>query len=167
MSETNFNVDGKTLTVERTIAAPRSAIWKAWTTPELFAQWWGPRGWNTTVKHMDFVPGGYLLYGMTCADEAQGDWYGKTSWGKSVYRDINPEETFTYTDYFCDENGMVDEQMPSMTVHMFFEEKDGATHIKSTSDFASEAALQQVIEMGMEEGLKQTWDRLEEMVTEA
>lgn len=73
MNETKFTIqdDNKTLVVERVFYAPRSKVWAAWTTPELFVKWWGPNGWETTVKHMDFKEGGYLLYGMKCEDPEQ------------------------------------------------------------------------------------------------
>lgn len=81
MSNTRFMIseDKTVLTAERSFAAPRSKVWAAYTTPELFAKWWGPTGWETVVPHMDVTPGGYLLYGMQCKDSAQVDWYGKTS----------------------------------------------------------------------------------------
>src|ERR1043165_2191155 len=109
MGETKFTIqdDKKTLVVERTFKAPRSKVWAAWTTPELFTQWWGPRGWTTEVKHMEFKDGGYNHYGMKCVDPEQKDWYGKYSWGKSTYSNIDAENSFDYTDEFCDEHGNV------------------------------------------------------------
>lgn len=166
MSETKFTIqdDKKSLQVERVFTAPKSKVWAAWTTPELFAKWWGPRGWRTTVKHMDFTEGGYLLYGMKCEDPAQTDWYGKESWGKSEYTHIDAENSFAYTDYFTDENGVAAPSMPSMDIRIEFHEEDGATRVVSTTKFATAEALQQTIAMGMKEGLTQTWDRLEEML---
>jgi uncharacterized protein YndB with AHSA1/START domain len=166
MSETKFTVldDKKTLVIERIFPATRSKVWKAWTTPELFVKWWGPRGWNTTVKQMDFKDGGVLHYGMKCEDPEQKDWYGQTSWGKSVYSDIKPEDSFSYTDEFCDENGTVTPGMPVMNFNMEFIEQDGTTKVVSTSVFEKPEDLEQVINMGMKDGLTQTWDRLEELL---
>lgn len=167
MEKTTFTVgeDNKTLTIERTFTAPRSKVWAAFTTPELFEKWWGPKGWKTTVKHMDFTDGGYLHYGMKCEDPAQTDWYGQTSWGKSTYHDIEAENKFRYVDEFCDENGVVTPGMPAMNISMSFVEDNGATRLVSTSVFDSPEALKQVIDMGMKEGLAQTWDRLEDLVS--
>jgi uncharacterized protein YndB with AHSA1/START domain len=166
MDKTNFSIkdDKKTLVVERVFPAGRSKVWAAWTTPELFAKWWGPRGWQTEVKHMEFKDGGYLLYGMKCVDPDQKEWYGKTSWGKSTYSNIDAENSYNYTDEFCDENGEVTAGMPVMNIHMEFREEDGKTHVVSTSVFDKQEDLEQVIAMGMKEGLVQTWDRLEEML---
>lgn len=104
MSATSVSKDAenKTLIIERIISAPRPRVWQAWTTPEMFVKWWGPRGWNTTIKHINFTPGGTLLYGMKCVDKAQSDFFGQESWVKSVYQAINEPGRFTYKDYFCD-----------------------------------------------------------------
>lgn len=166
MGETIFKPAGKTLTVERVLKAPRDKVWKAWTNAEEFVKWWGPRGWETTVKEMNFTEGGRLLYGMKCMDEKQTDWYGQESWGLSVYSKIDEPNGFTYTDQFCDSEGIVNTDMPTMVIDMKFEElPDGSTKIISYSEFASEDDLKKVTDMGMEQGLKETWDRLDELVS--
>jgi uncharacterized protein YndB with AHSA1/START domain len=166
MSETKFTVldDRKTLVVERTFSAPRSKVWQAWTTPDLFVQWWGPTGWTTEAKEFNFSEGGSLLYGMKCEDPAQGEWYGKTSWGKMTFSNINPESSFDYMDEFTDENGTVTPKMPITRTEMKFEEQNGKTHVVCSGYYDSPEALEQVMALGMKEGLTQTWDRLEELV---
>ena len=156
--------DKKTLIAERAFQAPRSRLWAAYSQAELFAQWWGPRGWETEIRHMDFREGGYLHYGMKCVDEEQKDWYGKTSWGISTYIKIKPEELIEYNDAFSSESGEVTPGMPEMHVSVRFMEEDGTTRLVSTTEFDSPEALEQVVKMGMKEGFTQTWDRLEEFV---
>ena len=46
------------LVLERTIDAPRSLIWKAWTDPEHVKKWWAPAPWTTSQCEMDLRPGG-------------------------------------------------------------------------------------------------------------
>lgn len=164
MNETAVTKDGNVLTLERVIDAPRERVWGAYTNPDVFTKWWGPIGWTTTVPQFDFVPGGTMLYGMKCEDETQQEWFGKTSWGKMVFETVTPEEGFSYVDYFCDENGNVAEGMPAPRTTMTFEELDGRTKITSVSTYESEEALRQALDMGMEEGIKQTLDRLEALV---
>ena len=167
MSETKFTVqdDKKTLVIERTFSAPQSKVWEAWTTPELFVKWWGPTGWTTEAKEMDFREGGSLLYGMTCEDPEQKDWYGKSSWGKMTFSEVNPKSSFTYTDIFCDENGVPTPGMPVGLNTVELIDEGDKTRLVSTSVMEKPEDLEQVIAMGMEEGLKQTWDRLEELVS--
>ncbi|MGV2686761.1 SRPBCC domain-containing protein, partial [Clostridium perfringens] len=51
---------------------------------------------------------------------------------------------------------------PATTVTMSFEEQDGKTKLISRAVYDSPEALKTVLDMGMEEGITQTWDRLEE-----
>jgi uncharacterized protein YndB with AHSA1/START domain len=46
------------LLLERTIDAPRSLIWKAWTDPGHVKKWWAPAPWTTSHCEMDLRPGG-------------------------------------------------------------------------------------------------------------
>lgn len=156
--------DQKTFVVERSFKAPKSRVWAAWTTPELFVKWWGPKGWKTLVKEMDFRVGGRLHYGMVCEDPAQTEWFGKTSWGLSKYTKIDAENSFEYSDEFCDEEAHVTPGIPAMEIHLEFIAQGESTLVRSTTLFDSPKALEQVIAMGMEEGLTQTWDRLEALL---
>jgi uncharacterized protein YndB with AHSA1/START domain len=83
-----------------------------------------------------------------------------------VFSAIHPIDGFSYTDYFCDENGVVTEGMPVSTTRMQFIEEEGRTKIISTTTFESEDALKAVMDMGMLQGITETWDRLEEVVTQ-
>ncbi len=169
MSNTTFTVkdDKKTLVIVRTFNAEPAKVWAAWSQPELFVQWWGPTGWTTTTKHFDFSEGGYNHYGMKCEDPAQKDWYGQTTWGKMTFKNIKPEMSFGYVDAFCDENAIVTPGMPLSDTFQEFIAEDGKTKVVSTTIFEKAEDLEQVIAMGMQEGLEQTWDRLEDLVSKA
>jgi uncharacterized protein YndB with AHSA1/START domain len=158
--KTSFRAEGKILTVERTFNAPRQVVFGAFTDADRLAQWWGPRGWQTTSYKMEFRPGGQWHYCMRGPD-------GMESWGLSTYQEIVEPERIVYTDVFSDESGKPTEGMPTMTIVMEFTERDGATTITSRSEFASPADLDAIMGMGMKEGLTETWDRLEEYVTAA
>lgn len=164
MNTMQHKAEDSTLTLERTFDAPRQKVWDAFTKPELFIQWWGPQGWTTEVKEFDFSEGGVNHYGMKCVDKEQGEWYGKYSWGKMVYSNIRPIEGFENVDYFVDENAVVQENMPASKTAMAFTEVDGQTKIVSVTEYTTPEALKTVLDMGMLEGIAQTWDRLEELV---
>ncbi|OME91332.1 MULTISPECIES: SRPBCC domain-containing protein [Paenibacillus] len=155
-------VEGEVLVLERVFNAPRELVFKVFTDGEHLKQWWGPRGWEVTVSNMDFRPGGSWHYCMKCLDKNQGDFYGMESWGKSVYQEIEEPEKIVYIDYFSDAEGNIAEGMPATTVTMSFEEQDGKTKLISRAVYESPEALKTVLDMGMEEGITQTWDRLEE-----
>ena len=48
---------GDVMVFHRALAAPRSAVFKAWTAPGQLAQWWGPKGFTATVCEADPRPG--------------------------------------------------------------------------------------------------------------
>lgn len=55
---TNPDLD---LTLARVIKAPRAAVWRAWTDPASFAQWWVPAPAKCKVVEMDLRPGGAFM----------------------------------------------------------------------------------------------------------
>ena len=166
MSETRFTVadDKKTLIVEREFPASKSRVWRAYTDPELLCLWWGPKGWETEIRHMDFSVGGYWHYCMRCVDTSQGDFYGMESWGKGTYTAIAPEDEFSCDDEFCDENGDATPGMPVAHMTIALAASGDGTKLTSTTCYDTPEALAQVLEMGMQEGLTQTLDNLEAML---
>lgn len=167
MSQTKFTVDraARTIVMERAFDAPRSRVWRAWTTASELEKWWGPRGWESTIKKFEFKPGGAWHYMMKCVDKNQGEFYGMESWGIGTFKEINPEDSFTYEDAFTDDAGAPNPEMPITPITNVFEEtSDGKTKVTSTTQYSSEKDLQIVVDMGVEQGAKETWDRLAELV---
>ncbi|PWK16577.1 SRPBCC domain-containing protein [Tumebacillus permanentifrigoris] len=164
MNNMIFKVEGQELILERVFNAPRELVFKAFSEAEHLKHWWGPRGWTLTVCNVDFRPGGIWHYCMKCMDENQGDFFGFESWGKAVYEEIVELEKIVYVDYFSDAEGNETEGMPSSHITMTFEELDGKTKLVNRARFASAEALKTVVDMGMEQGITETWDRLAEHV---
>lgn len=162
MSNMSVKVEGQELILERIFDAPRELVFKAFSEAEHLKHWWGPRGWIITVCNIDFRPGGIWHYCMKCVDENQGDFFGFESWGKGVYHEIVDGESFVYTDYFSDAEGNEAEGMPPTLVTMLFEDYEGKTRLISRSKYDSPEALKTVLDMGMEQGIAETWDRLGE-----
>lgn len=153
---------GQAFMLERIFDAPKELVFKAFSEAEHLKNWWGPRGWTLTHCNVDFRPGGSWHYCMKCMDKNQGDFYGFESWGKAVYKEIAAGEKIVYVDYFSDAEGNESTELPPSEVILHFEEADGKTIVRSQSIFHSEDALKTVIEMGMEQGITETWDRLAE-----
>ncbi|WP_279103173.1 SRPBCC domain-containing protein [Gordonia bronchialis] len=53
------------LELDRVIHAPLAAVWRHWTTPDLFAQWWTPAPTITRVDRLEARPGGALVTRMS------------------------------------------------------------------------------------------------------
>lgn len=156
----------RVLVLERVFDAPRELVFKMFKEPEHLKRWWGPKGWELPVCNVDFRPGGVWHYCMKCVDKNQGDFYGMESWGKGVYKEMVEPEKIIYTDYFSDAEGNTNDAMPSTEVMMEFIDLGGKTKLVSRSEYVSAEALKTVMDMGMLEGITQTWDRLEESLYE-
>ncbi|RAP75854.1 SRPBCC domain-containing protein [Paenibacillus montanisoli] len=167
MSATVSRVENeKVLVLERVFDAPRDLVFKVFSEAEHLKRWWGPRGWEVPVCKIDFRPGGVWHYCMKCMDQSQGEFYGMESWGKGVYKEIVKPEKIVYTDYFSDAEGNVDENLPATEVTLEFVDQGGKTKLVNRAEYVSAEALKTVIDMGMLQGISETWDRLEEHLNE-
>ena len=119
------------LVITRVFDAPRELVWKAWTEPERFMQWWGPKGFTSPVCKIDLRVGGKYLSCMRSPE-------GKDYWSTGVYREIVEPERIVCTDSFADEEGNVapatyygmSPDFPlEMLVTVTFEEHEGKTKL--------------------------------------
>jgi uncharacterized protein YndB with AHSA1/START domain len=88
------------IVITRVFDAPRDLVWKAWTEPARFVQWWGPNGFTTPSCKIDLRPGGTFLNCMRSPE-------GQDFWSSGVYREVVVPERIVCTDYFSDEAGNV------------------------------------------------------------
>ncbi len=149
---------GQVIVMERVFHAPRELVFEMWSNPEHLKHWWGPQEWTLPVCNMDFRPGGTWHFCMKGPD-------GEEAWGKAVFREIVKPERIVYSDFFSDAEGnyVNDGHASLMTVE--FTEQEGQTRITARARFASEAALEASVKMGMVEGFSESWDRLHEYVS--
>lgn len=152
--------------IERTFAASPERVFNAFTSPDELAKWWGPEGWETTTKEFEFRPGGRWHYGMKCVDEAQGEWFGTTSWGVSIYETINTPVSYSYTDYFSNEAGELDENMPLTKSSNSFEAEGDGCRFTSVTTCNTREEYDKLIGMGMIEGFDSSLNRLESVITD-
>lgn len=166
MDKTNVTKDleNKTLTIERTFDAPKEAVWKFYAEKDWFEKWWGPEGWETTAKVFNFTPGGHVHYDMKCVDERQTDWFGKSAWGVMVIESVDAPNGFTYKDYFSDETGILNSEMPVLTVTNNFIEESGRTRLVSVSHADSAEQIDKLLNMGMIEGFSSQMDKLDTLL---
>lgn len=160
------NLENKTLTIEREFDAPKDKVWQAWADKATFEKWWGPEGWETTAKEFNFTPGGRVHYGMHCIDENQGEWYDKWSWGAMEITEIDDTNSFTYVDYFSDEAGTLNKEMPALTIVNSFIEQDDTTKLVSVSQADSAEQIEQLLQMGMVEGFTSQLLKLDALLAE-
>jgi uncharacterized protein YndB with AHSA1/START domain len=89
---------GRPFIITRTFKAPRGRVWKAWTEPEDFRQWFGPKGSEVTDVKMELKPGGICHCCVRPPD-------GREMWGKFIYREIAGPERLVYAQHFSDRAG--------------------------------------------------------------
>lgn len=139
--------------LSRTFNAPRDLVWQAWSSAEHLKQWWGPTGWTLPVCRIDFRVGGTWVYCMKGPEDME-------AWGKAYYRELVRPEKIVYMDTFIDADEKQIEGTPEILITVEFAEVDGKTTLTSRAVFPSADDLKTTIEMGMEQGMNETWNRL-------
>lgn len=143
-----------TMTITAEFAASVERVWQLWADPRKLERWWGPPTHPATVGDHDFVPGGTVTYVMT---GPEGEKYG--GWWRVIA--VDEPHSFEVQDGFADETGAPNLDMPVMTMRVELTERDGATAAVITSTFASSEAMQPVIDMGVEEGLRASMGQMD------
>jgi uncharacterized protein YndB with AHSA1/START domain len=162
-----YRAEGRTLTLERVFDAPRDLVFSMWIDGEKLKEWWIPGpGWTLPFSDMDFTVGGKWHYMMKGPDDGS-DYANMESWGVMTYIEIDPPSKIVYEDAFTDESGTPNTQMPSSRTTLRFIEEEGKTHVVSTTDWEDAKELEQVLQMGMIEGVKATFDHLDVVLARA
>jgi uncharacterized protein YndB with AHSA1/START domain len=144
--------------IEREFDAPRHLVYRAYTEPELIARWWsGKRGEVTNVE-VDLRIGGTWRYVMTANEGFEVAFHG-------TFRGIVPNERIVSTEVFEGAPGAG--EYPSddggvLTTTMFTE-VDGRTAMTQVVECGSTEVRDAIIESGMEGGMQEAMDALEEV----
>jgi uncharacterized protein YndB with AHSA1/START domain len=156
---TNFEVDkeSKKINVKRAFAAPVDKVWAAWTQKELLDQWWAPKPWKARTKTMEFTEGGHWLYAMVGPE-------GEEHWARVDYVSIQPLNSFSAKDAFCDENGIINDSFPGSNWHNEFEGEGDQTVVSMEITFKELQDLETTLEMGFKEGFEMGLGNLEELL---
>lgn len=148
------------LILEKIFEAPLEKVFEMFTNSDQLKEFWAPRGWELIHSNMDFRPGGEWYYGMKSTDEKQPT-FGIESWGKIVYQEIEAPKRIVYYDYFADEKGEINREMPvaETTIEFAILDED-RTFVVSRTRYNTAEELQYLMDNGLLEGIAETWDRL-------
>lgn len=149
--------DKNTMTIKREFLANRQLVWDAYTKSELLNQWFAPSPLTTKTKSMDFSEGGHWVYAMV---EPNGTEY----WGRTDYLKIKPIDYYTALDAFCDSEGNINPDLPRANWEVTFTDKGENALVQTVVTYKSLADLETVVKMGMEEGMKSTLNRLDDLL---
>jgi uncharacterized protein YndB with AHSA1/START domain len=92
------------ITIVKTFDAPVQSVWKYWSDPAYFRQWWGPADATCIVCNMDFKIGGTFL---NCLQIHDADGKPMDVWATGTYKIIEPYKKLVFTDSFADKDGNV------------------------------------------------------------
>jgi uncharacterized protein YndB with AHSA1/START domain len=137
--------------VTREFAAPRHLVFRAWTEPELIRRWWNARRGTVTVAEVDLRVGGAYRYVMVTDSGFEVAFHGE-------YREIVPDEKLVCTEVY---EG--DPSAGEALTTAVFSEHDGRTTVELTMQHPSKEVRDAVIATGMEDGLQDALDLLEEV----
>jgi len=149
-----------TMTLTAEFEASPGRIWQLWSDPRQLERWWGPPTYPATVDSHDFRQGGRVAYHMTGpeGDVPQG-------WWEIV--ELDPPRRLVLRDGLADAAGRPDPEFPITVMHVSIDPIDGRrTQMKIESSFPSLEALEQMLAMGMEDGLTQAVGQIDAMLAE-
>ncbi|HDE9941809.1 TPA: SRPBCC domain-containing protein [Staphylococcus aureus] len=152
-----IKVEDNKIIFSRTIEAPIEKVFDAYTTKELFGKWFHPKGASTKVFRFNAVSGGDAFYAIKTPT--------MTSYTLAEYKTVKRPYLIEYIDSFATPQGAKDTKMPSMKITLSFSKSNTTkTTVTSTSVFPTKEAAQQVINMGVEQGMNQTLDQLDALL---
>jgi uncharacterized protein YndB with AHSA1/START domain len=137
--------------IERVFDAPRERVFGVFTDPELISEWWGPRNTTTSVDVMDVRDGGSWRFVVTDAD-------GSVTGFRGTYREVTPHERIVQTFEWEGMPGHVSVETAE------FEDMGERTRVITTSIFHTAEERDGMLQSGMEGGMNETYQRLDELL---
>lgn len=138
------------LVIMRTFDVPARLVFEAWTTPELFKQWWVPRSSGATLLSSEQdvrVGGSYRLEFAHPEAATPIAFYGR-------YLEVIPNARLVWTN---------EESADGAVTTVTFDEKDGKTLLVMSELYPSKQALDTAIEE-MGEAMPETFAQLDEFL---
>ena len=147
--QTTFPTD-REIRIERIFDAPRERVWRAFTDPDLVAQWWG-RGNRLVIERMEVERGGHWRYVEHAPDGAHGF--------EGRYREVTPPERLVQTFEWDGMPGYV-----AVETAIFEDLGDGRTKVTTTSLFHTTEERDGMLNSGMEIGLAESYAALDRLL---
>ncbi len=142
------------MTITREFDAPRELVFKAFIDPKLYVQWLGPRGITTTLETFEPRSGGSWRY-------IQKDQNGNEYAFHGVNHEVTAPERIITTFEF---EGLPEKGHVVLQTARFVSLPGGRTKMTSESVFQSVADRDGMLQSGMEEGVNDSYDRLDELL---
>ncbi|MHA7222200.1 SRPBCC family protein [Arthrobacter sp. RHLT1-20] len=154
------NAEALSFTVVAEFDAVVERVWQVWEDPRQLERWWGPPTWPATFEEHHFVPGGKASYYMTGPE-------GEKSRGWWRFTAIKAPHRLEFDDGFADERGAPVAAMGTTHGVVTLEAIERRTRMTVVSTFESADQLEQMVAMGMQEGMEQAMGQIDAMLSEA
>ncbi len=153
------DLDARSIVITAEFTAPVERVWQVYADPRQLERVWGPPTHPATVVAHALVPGGHLHYFMTGPD-------GEKYYGGWRIEEVQAPVRFTFEDYFADADFTPDTGLPESSCEFRFEATAAGTRAVFTTTYATAEALQQVLDMGMEEGATLATNQIDALLAE-
>lgn len=157
--DTQKDLERAILTVTAEYPATVEQVWQLWSDPRRLERWWGPPTHPATVVDHALEAGGTVRYFMTGpeGEKFHGGW-----------RVIAADEPhrIEFEDFFADDNGEPVDAFPVSSTTVSIEDATGATRMTIETRYESREAMQQVLDMGLEEGLMAAMSQIDPLLAE-
>lgn len=158
ISRIDKDTDAATMTVVAEYDSPVERVWQLYADPRQLEQFWGPPSWPATVVDHDLTPGGRVTYFMTGPE-------GQKSSGYWEVLEVEPPRRFVVDDGFADDSGQPNDDLPKTRMKLELQERaGGGTTMTVVSTFASPEAMQQMMGMGLEQGLREAMGQIDDLL---
>ncbi|HEY7737846.1 MAG TPA: SRPBCC domain-containing protein [Candidatus Limnocylindria bacterium] len=154
------DLDAKTMTITAEFDASPERVWQLWADPRQLERWWGPPTYPATFTRHDLAPGSRVEYHMTGpeGDQPHGYW---------DILEADAPRSLVFNDGFANDDGTPNPDFPVSNARLTIEPLgDGRSRMTLESFFASTEALEQVLAMGMEEGLTEAVGQIDAILAE-
>lgn len=157
VTDVTTDPDTRTITITASFAAPVERVWALYADPRQLEKVWGPPTHPATFVEHALEPGGRMSYYMTGPEgERYGGWWEIT--------EVDEPRSFSFRDGFADTDLNPVDTMPVSTSTYTFEPVDGGTRAVFHSSYDSAEALQQVLDMGVEEGATSAINQIDDLL---
>ena len=148
ITDVRTDPDALTMSITAQYDATPERVWQLWADPRQLERWWGPSGYPATVVDHDLRAGGPVTYFMAGPDgQRYGGWWD--------VEQVEAPNHLRFTDGFADADGDRNRELPVTTAEVTIAATDDGTTVMTVlSRFPSVAAMERLLEMGMDEGMR-------------
>lgn len=157
VTDVNKDLDALTMTITAEFDAGAARVWEMWSDPRQLERWWGPPTYPATFVDHDLSPGGRAAYFMTSPE-------GQKYHGWWRVEETEPPSRLRFEDGFADDEGKPNAEMPTTIATVTIVDADGHTTMTIESKFGSREGMEQVIEMGVEQGMVEALGQIDALL---